>query len=163
MISRRKNVAYIDNSNLYINTKKFGLEIDYRKFRVYLSEKLLVDKAYIFTGYVESNENLYQFLKSCGYILIFKTVITELGKIKGNCDAELVLKSVIDHYESDHHKVVIVTSDGDFSCLVDFLKSEGRFERLISPSPSNKCSVLLKRCNVKITFICDIQNLISRS
>ena len=38
----------------------------------------------------------YKHLQECGYILIFKQTITVGGTIKGNCDAELVLKTVSD-------------------------------------------------------------------
>ena len=41
------------------------------------------------------------------------------GKPKGNVDAELVLQAMIDY--QDYERAVIVTSDGDFACLVRYL------------------------------------------
>lgn len=49
------------------------------------------------------------------------------GKPKGNVDAELVLQAMIDY--RDYERAVIVTSDGDFACLVRYLYEEGKLER----------------------------------
>lgn len=64
------------------------------------------------------------------------------GKPKGNVDAELVLQAMIDY--RDYERAVIVTSDGDFACLVRYLYEEGKLERVLSPNRKG-CSVLLKR------------------
>ncbi len=42
-----------------------------------------------------------------------------------------------------YDKAVIVTSDGDFACLVEYLRVQGKLERVLSPS-RGKCSSLLK-------------------
>ena len=66
------------------------------------------------------NQALYTRLQNAGYTLVFKTVTYRgEGKPKGNVDAELVLQAMIEypHYE----RAVIVTGDGDFSCLVRYL------------------------------------------
>jgi uncharacterized LabA/DUF88 family protein len=41
------------------------------------------------------------------------------GKVKGNVDAELVLHAMIEYPNYD--KALIVTGDGDFFCLVEYL------------------------------------------
>ncbi len=43
-----------------------------------------------------------------------------------------------------YEKAVIVTSDGDFACLVRHLYEKGKLERVLSPNIKG-CSVLLKR------------------
>lgn len=93
--------------------KKVGWELDYRRFRVYLSEHYGVGKAYYFIGYMPENTPLYNFLQDVGYVLIFKPILkTPDGKVKGNCDAELVLQAMIDL--GNYEKALIVSSDGDF-------------------------------------------------
>ncbi len=72
--------------------------------------------------------------------------------IKGNCDAELILKAVSDFYTNAYVRCVLVTGDGDFGCLVAFLKEKGVFRTLISPD-KNKCSILLRNKNVEIVFL----------
>ena len=49
---------------------------------------------------------------------------------------------MIDYNEYD--KAVIVSSDGDFACLVRHLKRKDKLERVISPA-ARTCSALLKR------------------
>lgn len=74
-------------------------------------------------------------------------------RLKGNVDAELVLQAVIDYGHYD--RAVIVTSDGDFACLVRYLREQGKLERVLSPNRKG-CSVLLKRAaREKIDFVED--------
>ena len=44
----------------------------------------------------------------------------------------------------NYERAVIVTSDGDFGCLVRYLYDQGKLERVLSPNRKG-CSVLLKR------------------
>ncbi len=135
------NYAFIDGTNLHKTMKKVGWELDYRRFRVYLSEHYGVGKAYYFLGYMLENTPIYTFLQSVGYLLIFKPILkTPGGEVKGNCDAELVLQAMIDL--NDYEKAVIVSSDGDFYCLVNYLREKTKLECVISPS-KEWCSHLL--------------------
>ena len=94
----KKNFAFIDSQNLYLSvTKGLGWKIDFKKFRVYLKEKYSVTKAYLFIGYVHTNQSLYTELQNAGFVLIFKpTLAYKDGTTKGNCDAELVLQAGTD-------------------------------------------------------------------
>jgi hypothetical protein len=50
---------------------------------------------------------------------------------------------------------VIVSSDGDFACLVRYLYEHAKLERLLSPKRKG-CSVLLKRAaREKVDFLED--------
>ena len=64
------------------------------------------------------------------------------GKPKGNVDAELVLQVMLEYPRYDG--AVIVTSDGDFACLVRYLYERAKLERVVSPNRKG-CSALLKR------------------
>lgn len=78
-----------------------------------------------------------------GYILIFKPILTsDDGKVKGNVDAELVLQAMIDYQNYD--KAVIISSDGDFYCLVKYLYENNKLKMVLSPYYKT-CSVLLRR------------------
>lgn len=81
MIRELKNVAYIDNTNLYKGCEAEGFGIDYSKFRVYLKERLGVVTAYIFIGYVPGNEERYRELQEQGYTLIFKPTLPEVKSL----------------------------------------------------------------------------------
>jgi uncharacterized LabA/DUF88 family protein len=108
-----QNFAFIDGQNLNMAIKELGWKLDFKKFRVYLKEKYATSKAYYFIGYIPGNGDIYSSLQSAGYILIFKpTFKNQSGKIKGNCDAELVLQTMIDY--QNYTKAIIVSGDGDF-------------------------------------------------
>ena len=142
MILKENNLAFIDNQNLFAELKRCGWELDYERFLVYLREKYSVKRAFIFIGFIERNLPFYEKLYSFGYDLIFKpTVLTTTG-IKGNCDAELVLHTLIHFPEFD--RAVIVSGDGDFHCLVEYLIFKSKLKILLVPNP-RKYSALLKR------------------
>lgn len=137
------NSAFIDSQNVNLGVQSLGWKLDWRRFRVYLEEKYGVGNAFLFIGYIPENQQLYTSLQQAGFILVFKPVLTaKSGEPKGNVDADLVLKAMIEyqHYE----KAVIVTSDGDFYSLVKYLYAEGKLETVLSTSPG-KCSALLKK------------------
>lgn len=163
MIKRITNVAYIDNTNLYRGCGAEGFTVDYTKLHTYLRERLSVGTAYIFIGYVPGNEERYRKFQEQGYTLIFKPTLPDRnGKIKGNCDAELVLQAARDCYESNFEKVILVSSDGDFGCLIQFLQEKNKLELVLSPRNKNKCSSLIKRLAPKITFLPEVKHLIQR-
>jgi Uncharacterized conserved protein len=110
----------------------------------------------LFIGLVAKNKDLYTFLQEAGFTLVFKeTVCGGDGKIKGNCDADLVLFTARDAYENTYKKAVIVSSDGDYASLVKFLCEKEKLRILLSPSKSKQCSILLKRTNAPIAYIND--------
>ena len=161
MQKRGNNFAYIDGANLYMGVKHMGWELDYIRFRKWLLEKHSVKKAYLFLGLIPKFTELYTSLQEAGYTLVFKeTIYDSNGKPKGNCDADLVLRAVRDVFESEYDKAVFVSSDGDYSSTISFLKERNKIETILSPHPKEKCSILLKRTNVSITYLSDIRPLV---
>ena len=54
------NYAFIDGPNLYRTMQEVGWDLDYHRFRIYLSEHYDVGKAYYFIGYMlEEYATLY--------------------------------------------------------------------------------------------------------
>ncbi len=158
---KQNNFAYIDGANLHEGIKGLGWKLDYKKFRVWLKDKYNITNAYIFIGLVPSNKDLYTYLQNAGFILIFKeTTYDGNGKIKGNCDTDLVLNAVSDFYEKRFNKAVIISSDGDYASLVSFLKNKNALEVLISSH--NQCSFLLRKLNIKIVYIDTQRNKLSQ-
>ncbi len=145
---------YIDGNNLYRAAKMLGYLIDYRKLRGWLRQKYNPQSVYLFIGLVPDRLKFYEHLQEAGFILIFKQTISVDGTIKGNCDAELVLKTVSDFYTKSYDSCFLVTGDGDFGCVVEFLKDNDSLHGLIAPD-KNKCSILLRNKNVEITFLND--------
>ena len=143
---------YIDGNNLYRSAKELGFEIDYKKFRGWLRQKYNPAIVYLFIGLVPERVEFYEHLQSCGYILVFKQTVSVGEKVKGNCDAELVLKATSDFYEKSFSSCILITGDGDFGCLVEFLKGKKSMSQIIAPD-KKKCSFLLRNKNTEITFL----------
>ncbi|MCE1164391.1 MAG: NYN domain-containing protein [Bacteroidetes bacterium] len=145
------NFAFIDSQNLNLSILHQGWKLDFKRFRVYLKDKFNVTSAFLFIGYDPTNTNLYTSLQTYGYIIIFKPALKlPDGKTKGNIDAELVLHTMIEYDNFD--KAVIVTGDGDFYCLVEYLKKHDKLERLLIPD-KNKYSSLLRKFIPDIVFM----------
>jgi hypothetical protein len=108
-----RNYAFIDGQNLNLGVQALGWQLDWRRFRVYLQDKYGVARAYYFIGYIPGNENLYRRLQTAGYTLEFKPVlIPQSGGPKGNIDADLVLRAMIDYdaYEKPSSSRAMATS-----------------------------------------------------
>ncbi len=161
MKQRRNNIAYIDGANLHKGISALGWRLDYRRFRVWLSDKYHVQTAYLFIGLIPRYKDLYAYLQKCGFTLIFKEVVYDgSGKAKGNCDSDLVLQAMQDVYESAFDQALLVTSDGDYASLVKFLLKREKMNAVLSPSTSKKCSILLKQTNVRIAYMQDQRTLL---
>ena len=144
--------VYIDAANLHKGVATLGWKLDYSRFRIWLKDKYQVEHAYLFIGLVPKLKDLYTFLQEVGYTLAYKEVSYDgTGKVKGNCDADLVLKATIDYFEKKFYKAVLVSSDGDYACLVKFFKEKEALYSIVSPS--NKCSFLLRKLNVQLVYL----------
>jgi uncharacterized LabA/DUF88 family protein len=136
------NFAFIDSQNLNLAIRDQGCLLDYGRFRKYLTDKYGVVKAFLFIGFIPTNQTLYTNLQEQGYILIFKpTLVLNDGRVKGNVDAELVLHAMIEY--PNYGKAVIVSGDGDFHCLIKYLNTKDKLEKLIIPN-QHKFSSLLR-------------------
>jgi len=149
------NYAFIDSQNVNLAIKESGWKLDFGRFRIYLEDHYSVKKAFLFIGYVPTNQSLYTALQKDGFILIFKpTLQLPDGRVKGNIDAELVLHAMIEY--PNYIKAVLVTGDGDFHCLVDYLRRKEKLLKLLIPN-RYKFSSLLKEFMPIISFMNDLR------
>lgn len=161
MPNRHHNFAFIDSQNINLSIQAQGWNLDFGKFRRYLSDRFAVTKAFLFIGLVPENQSLYTYLQKVGYILIFKPTLKLPNEtVKGNVDAELVLHTMIEYTNFD--KAVIVTGDGDFHCLIEYLQNENKIERLVVPN-KYKYSSLLRRFSALITFLNNTREKLGRN
>lgn len=146
------NYAFIDSQNLNLGTQKMGWKMDWRKFLAYLRKEHNVENAYLFIGYIAENEAMYEQLHEMGYLIVLKRTLevknyesekTEKGDdktpkevqkttVKGNVDAELVLYAMKEMPNYD--KAVIVSGDGDFFALVEYLEQQQKLLKLMVPN-----------------------------
>jgi len=150
--TRDKVYAFIDSQNLNLGTNKDvtrggkvvykGWKLDFGKFFVFLKNKYRTEKVFLFIGYVEQNQELYKMLRSVGYTLVYKpTVQDHEGKPKGNVDAELVLHAAAIEYEN-YNKAVVVSGDGDFRCLHEYLEKSGKLLGIVIPNKFSESTLL---------------------
>ncbi|MBI2020798.1 NYN domain-containing protein [Candidatus Daviesbacteria bacterium] len=125
--------AFIDSQNLNLGVLSQGWQLDWRKFRQYLRNKYNATDTYLFIGYKPGNEALYANLQQMGYLVILKPTMELPDKsVKGNVDAELVLHTMIQYKNYD--KAIIVSGDGDFFCLVEYLESKNKLLHILAPN-----------------------------
>ena len=147
------NYAFIDSQNLNLGVQKIGWKMDWHKFRIWLEETYGVTHAYMFIGYMAENEDLYEQMHDHGFLVVLKPTLEikphpeagEEGKddkpvVKGNIDADLVLYAMKELPNYD--KAVIVSGDGDFFALVEYLSQQGKLLKILTPN--QRYSTLLK-------------------
>ncbi|MDO8668620.1 MAG: NYN domain-containing protein [bacterium] len=170
MLKKANNYAFIDGQNLYMNTAKKEAnpwKIDLARFRIYLERKYSVDKAYYFLGYIqETNQELYEEIQKAGFILIFREHSPAMiGKKKGNVDSDIIFQVMKKLYKKeDFNKIILVSGDGDYKLLVDFLIEEDRFEKILFPDRKFRSSLYKELSNKYFAYLddIDIQNKIGK-
>jgi len=154
----QNNYAFIDSQNLNLGVQKTGWKMDWRKFRLWLEKEHGVTHAYMFIGYMAENESLYELMHDHGYLIVLKPTTEikpppekplEPGEpareeqkptVKGNIDADLVLYAMKELPNYD--KAVLVSGDGDFLGLVEYLVGQGKLRKLLTPN--QRYSTLLR-------------------
>jgi uncharacterized LabA/DUF88 family protein len=169
--------AFIDSQNLNLGTQRMGWKLDWRKFRQYLRDKHGVTHAYMFIGYMSENEQLYEYMHELGYLIVLKPTVDvnpskhdaspppdtaaptapgdkptetkdkDKPTVKGNVDAELVLYAMKELPNYD--QAIIVSGDGDFFSLAEYLEEQGKLAQILTPNW--QYSSLLKVFDDKIT------------
>lgn len=133
---KESNLAYIDGQNFHLGTTKNKWKVDHKKFRIYLKEKYKVDEAYYCLGYIaEEQQELYNSLQKSGFIVIFREHSSALtGNKKGNVDTDIVfevMKALIER--KDFSKILLVSGDGDYKKIVDFLVQKKKLKKILFP------------------------------
>ena len=148
--NQNKNYAFIDGQNLYMGTAKLKVypwRINLVRFRIYLEQKYNVSNAYYFLGYVqETNQELYEEIQKAGFVLIFREHNTAMkGKKKGNVDSDIIFQIMKKMYKKENFKkIILVSGDGDYKLLVDFLVEEKRLEKVLFPNKKFASSLYKK-------------------
>lgn len=158
MIPKENNFAYIDGANLHKGVRELGWKLDYQRFRSWVRQKFNITDVRLFLGLITKHAHLYTALQKSGYKLFFKEVVYDGdGKAKGNCDADLVLQATRDYFEQNTSLAILVSSDGDYASLVKFWLEKKVRCCIVSPAPTSKCSVLLKRTGAPIVYLADVR------
>ena len=138
-IHAKINLAFIDGQNLYMGTAKReqgAWRINLKRFRTYLKEKYNVETAYYFLGVVnEEYQELYEEIQIAGFVLVFREHNTSMvGNKKGNVDSDIIFNVMKHLYLREQFDgVVLVSGDGDYKLLVDFLIEHKKLAKILFP------------------------------
>lgn len=133
-----KNIAFIDWQNLHLWTSTEWWRINPFKFRIYLKDKYKISKAYYFLWYVKDENNpLYTRLQEAWFIIVFKKQMIEMNtKKKWNIDSDMIfsiMEKLIEEPEK-FDKILLVSWDGDFKIVIDFLIKKRRLLKILFPN-----------------------------
>jgi uncharacterized LabA/DUF88 family protein len=153
---KRQVYAFIDSQNLNVSVQRDGWKMDWKKFRQYLADEFRVTQAYMFIGYMPEHENLYEQMHHAGYMVVLKPTFDmtrvrqadtkqyivgagehvkksqeEERHIKGNVDADLVLWAMKEI--SNYNQAIIVSGDGDYYSLVEYLEEQKKLLKVLAP------------------------------
>ncbi|MFA6251130.1 MAG: NYN domain-containing protein [Candidatus Paceibacterota bacterium] len=158
--NKENNIAFIDGQNLHLGTtlsdKPWKIELF--KFKIYLEKKYNAKEAYYFLGYVqEVNQEIYSEIQKAGFILVFKQHNPAmLGKKKGNVDTDIVFEIMKKIYrKNDFDKIILISGDGDYKSLVDFLIEENKFKKILFPNRKYRSSLYKKLSNNYFAYLDD--------
>ncbi len=155
---KKNTIAYIDFSNLKFGIRESGWVINYKSLRSWLRDKFNVNSAILFMGLIPGNFNFYNYLQDLSFDISFKPIIiNKNGQTKGNVDGDLILRIARDFYENKLEKAILISGDGDYRCIVEFLKEKDVPVVVVSPN-KKYLSLLLKRTNVPIVILEELKN-----
>ena len=138
--NQQNNIAFIDGQNLYMGTTldaENPWKINLARFRIYLAKKYKVKTAYYYLGYTQDKyKDLYEKIQKAGFVLQFRKHNTAMiSKKKGNVDTDIVFDAMKKLYRKENfNKIILVSGDGDYKSLVDFLIEENKFEKILFPN-----------------------------
>jgi uncharacterized LabA/DUF88 family protein len=156
-----ENYAFIDGQNLQLGTlgSHQAWVVSFKKFRIYLREKYQVLQAYYFLGFIqEKYRDMYIKIQEAGFILVFREHHSLMqGKKKGNVDCDIVFSIMQKLYKKEIiGKVILVSGDGDYKRLVDFLIEENKLKKILFPDAKKASS--LYRDNFDSKYTSDLSN-----
>jgi uncharacterized LabA/DUF88 family protein len=159
-----RNCAFIDGQNLHMGTAKREVDpwkINLARFRVYLERKYKVKDAYYFLGYVqETNQDLYEEIQKAGFVLVFREHNPAmLGKKKGNVDSDIIFHIMKKMYKKENfNKIILVSGDGDYKLLTDFLVEEDKLEKILFPNRKFASSLYKKLGSQYFDYLENVKN-----
>ncbi|GBC98771.1 hypothetical protein HRbin17_01285 [bacterium HR17] len=129
--------VFVDVQNIYMCVKTvFGhAKINYRALRDFLTRDGALVKMVAFTCYDPENRSQVDFMHALalmGYRIVAKPLKRMPdGNIKASMDMEMALEILTSAPHLD--ELILVTGDGDFAPLVDYLARLGKIIKVIGP------------------------------
>jgi len=160
---------------LYYGCKKYGWDIDYKKFYNWIHENFNVTEIFFFGGIItqkaysdlkpgkkledfikekKDRQRFFRFLKSVGYKVKSKPVASLYDSTKGeykrkcNFDVEITIIA-IDRLDS-YKELVLCSGDGDFTKLLRYVK--GKYKKATIMAHKERLNRELRRTANRVIY-----------
>lgn len=155
--------AFVDVQNIYMCVKTvFGhAKINYRVLKDFLTRDGAVVKLVAFTCYDPENRSQVDFMHALalmGYRVVAKPLKRMPdGNIKASMDMEMALEILVSAPYMD--EIVLITGDGDFAPIVDYVARMGKIvkvigpDRLTSPDLIRSCDQFINLAQIEGIFV----------
>ena len=171
-VSNGKTVVFVDGQSLFITAKTLGFSIDFKKLLDELKTHGDVIRTKYYTLVDDEDENsplipLTDWLSYNGYSVVIKYVRSYVDpdgrkKMKGNIAIEIAVDMMEIAPHVDH--VVLISGDGDFSCLLAAVQRQGKKCTVISSVQSSQqmCSASLRKAADQFIELAQLRSKIER-
>lgn len=153
--NNEKTIVYIDAANIILSCKNVDLRIDILKLIQNLKDKFRTEKIIYFTGNFKSMEKYFDTLIENGVEMIYKEIYNENDKTKANCDVEISHRITYDIENGLVDKVILLSGDGDFVHLADYINRNKKKITVIAAEPISCSRMIKKRQFIALSYLRD--------
>jgi uncharacterized LabA/DUF88 family protein len=156
-LKKKKRIrVYIDAANLILSARTHGIVYDIAVLGEYLRYKYSASSCVYFTGRISALASDYNRIEKLGIEIVFKEIYSEHAKTKANCDVDISHRITKDVERKDVDGVVLLSGDGDFAALLDYVKNSGMETYLFAIHRQDTSRLLRKRGYLRTTWLSDI-------
>jgi uncharacterized LabA/DUF88 family protein len=149
--------VYIDAANIILSAKRLEFNLELDNLLQYLKDKYRGVRILFFIGDVAYLSEIRNVLLKHSIELIIKQTSKEGNKLKANCDVELTNKMTIDVERNKVDEILLLSGDGDFVALTDYVKNMGKDIRCIAVSPMDTSNLIKQRPYLRIMYLIQIK------
>ena len=159
-----KTIAFIDAANIIYGSRDSGWKMDFKKLIKYLKERFGAKKVFYYAGLNQEDIKqlkFYEKLQEFGYILRLVPVkIFADGRKKADVDSRMTFEMM--KYLSSYSRAIVMTGDGDFYWIFEYLLEIGKKVKLIAHRKST-AQELKKLFGEEFTDLSRVKNMLKFS
>lgn len=167
MIKIKRVAIFIDEANIRGSQEELKIYFDYIKLKDFLVDKNELYNCFMYSQgnadslHVGEKSSFYQKLTLSGFTIKFKPkkpILNKNGQQKNKCNVDVELTLDVITTSPNYDIACLLTGDGDFCKLVDYLRFHGK--EVIGVSTKNVCSLDFKNSVDKFIDLNDIKDSI---
>ena len=126
---------------------------DLRFLLQYLKDRYRLNNCVYFTARLASLEQDYALLVGLGVEIVFKKIYYDGTKIKANCDVQITNRITVDVLEERVDNVFLLTGDGDFAAMLDFVQARNKGAYCVGITKSKTSKLLKEKRKFNVSFL----------